>query len=177
MDYNNTHNIQSLLEKYWEGETSLSEESQLFDYFNSGQVAQELKTFQPMFQYFKAEKAARIESDDFESRLLAELEASTIVPIRSRRRGIIRTLGRVAAIALLVLVAYMGYQQASDLSNPLASGEKEYIPTEEERQAYETTKMALLYVSAKLNKGTKIATDNFKKVQEKAKEGTVGSEQ
>lgn len=175
MDYTNTHNIQSLLEKYWEGETSLSEERQLFDYFNSGQVAKEFKTYQPMFQYFKAEKAARIESDDFESRLLAELEASTIVSMHSRRRGIIRTLGRVAAVALLVLMAYIGYQQFNP--SPSESSCTDCIAyedlTDEEKQAYETTKMALLYVSAKLNKGTKIATDNFKKVQEKAKEGTI----
>lgn len=167
MDYNNTNNIQSLLEKYWEGETSLSEESQLFDYFNGGQVAETLKVYQPMFQYFKAEKSARIESEDFESRLLAELEASTVVPMRNRRRGIIRTLGRVAAVALLVLTAYIGYQQFSSTSSSVS---EEYVATAEERRAYETTKLALLYVSAKLNKGTKIATDNFKKVEEKAKE-------
>jgi len=172
MDYNNNINIKSLLEKYWEGETSLNEETTLFDYFNSEEVATELKVYQPMFQYFKSEKSSRIENEDFETRLLAELEASTIVPMRSRRRGIVRTLGRIAAVALLLLTAYIGYQQLSPTGTNGVT--EEYLAFEdlskEEQQAYETTKSALLFVSAKLNKGTRIATDNFNKVKEKTQE-------
>ena len=53
MDYNN---IKQILEKYWEGETSLQEENLLHEYFNSDDVVEELKDVQPMFQYFKEEQ-------------------------------------------------------------------------------------------------------------------------
>ncbi len=170
MDYNNNI-IKSLLDKYWEGETSLSEETTLFEYFNGEKVAKELKTFQPMFQYFKAEKVAKIENENFERDLLAELSATTIVPIRSRRKGIIRTLTRVAAVILVVMSVYLAYQQFAPTTD---APKGDYLTlddlTDEERQAYETTKMALYFVSSKLNKGTKIATDNFIKVQKKAQQ-------
>ena len=50
MDYKNINN---LLEKYWEGESSLQEEETLKQYFNHGTVAPELEQYQSLFQYFK----------------------------------------------------------------------------------------------------------------------------
>ncbi len=43
-----------LLEKYFEGETSLSEEKELKAYFASADVAQHLEQYRPMFGYFAA---------------------------------------------------------------------------------------------------------------------------
>ncbi|HFB99837.1 MAG TPA: pyruvate ferredoxin oxidoreductase, partial [Phaeodactylibacter sp.] len=62
MDYKN---ISQLLEKYWEGETSLQEENTLKQYFNQENVAQELQEYQPLFQFFKEEQDL-VMSDDFE---------------------------------------------------------------------------------------------------------------
>lgn len=45
-------NINHLLEKYFEGETSLAEEAQLQDYFASADVAPELEHYRPLFGYF-----------------------------------------------------------------------------------------------------------------------------
>ena len=67
MDYNN---IKQILEKYWEGETSLQEENLLHEYFNSDDVVEELKDVQPMFQYFKEEQTTRIENPNFENELI-----------------------------------------------------------------------------------------------------------
>ena len=45
------HNtIVDLLEKYWEGTSSLQEEQELKDYFAKEQVSPELKEYQPFFQ-------------------------------------------------------------------------------------------------------------------------------
>jgi hypothetical protein len=70
MDYKN---INHLLEKYWEGETSLQEEETLQQYFNHGNVAPQLEQYQSLFQYFKEEQDVMI-SDGFEKRLLEQLE-------------------------------------------------------------------------------------------------------
>ena len=40
------NNIKKLLEKYFEGETSIAEEQQLKEYFNSGKVAEEFLPYQ-----------------------------------------------------------------------------------------------------------------------------------
>lgn len=51
------HKIESLLEKYFEGETSVAEENQLKDYFSSASVAPEMEPYRPMFAYFNQAKA------------------------------------------------------------------------------------------------------------------------
>lgn len=48
--------LEILLEKYFEGETSIAEENQLKDYFSSSNVAQHLEQYRPLFGYFSASK-------------------------------------------------------------------------------------------------------------------------
>ncbi|MDR2969516.1 MAG: hypothetical protein LBV32_07935 [Tannerellaceae bacterium] len=47
--------IEELLEKYFEGETSSAEEKMLREYFTSGEVAEHLRIHAPLFLYFKEE--------------------------------------------------------------------------------------------------------------------------
>lgn len=169
MDYNTINNI---LDKYWEGETSLQEEETLHKYFNSGKIADELKDVQPLFVYLQEEQATRLENPKFEEELLAQLEETIVRPIQpiqqNRRRRIISLVSRAAAIVLLVIGSVAVYQQTNI---PNTSGSETAIQledlSEEERQAYEQTKAALAYLSSKLNQGTKIATDNLVKVSKK----------
>ena len=167
MDYNN---IKQILEKYWEGETSLQEENLLHEYFNSDDVVEELKDVQPMFQYFKVEQTTRIENPNFDEALLTQLEGTVIKPMRTinyRRNRIIRLVASAAAIIFITFSGLFIYQEM-DKSGQIAETEKtlqlEEL-TEEERIAYEQTKEALAYLSSKLNRGTSIATSNLIKVQ------------
>jgi hypothetical protein len=52
-----TENIKQLLNLYFDGQTSLSEERLLHDYFRRRRVAEELKPYRPMFRYFDTERA------------------------------------------------------------------------------------------------------------------------
>ncbi len=52
----NFSEIQALLDRYWEAETSLEEERMLKEYFNSGQIDDRLRAFLPLFQSLKAEQ-------------------------------------------------------------------------------------------------------------------------
>lgn len=55
------HNIPVILEKYFEGETTLSEETVLKQYFASADVAPEFEMYKPLFGYFEQEKAQQPE--------------------------------------------------------------------------------------------------------------------
>ncbi|CAN1565501.1 hypothetical protein MCETHM1_02883 [Flavobacteriaceae bacterium] len=48
--------IEILLEKYFEGETSIGEEKELKEYFTSSNVAPHLEQYQPLFGYFSLAK-------------------------------------------------------------------------------------------------------------------------
>ena len=48
--------INELLSRYWDCETSLSEEQQLRDYFNTDNVPTELKETAVLFRYFEESK-------------------------------------------------------------------------------------------------------------------------
>ena len=52
--------IEALLEKYWEGETSLEEERLLKAYFASGEVDAVLRPFAPFFQVVKEEQSVQL---------------------------------------------------------------------------------------------------------------------
>lgn len=49
-------NIEILLEKYFEGETSIAEEKELTNYFSSPNVAQHLEQYKSFFGYFSQTK-------------------------------------------------------------------------------------------------------------------------
>lgn len=52
----NFSDIQLLLDRYWEGETTLEEERALKEYFNSGQIDHRLQAIAPLFQVLRQEK-------------------------------------------------------------------------------------------------------------------------
>lgn len=48
--------IEILVEKYFQGETSIAEEKELTNYFSSSDVAQHLEQYKPLFGYFSLAK-------------------------------------------------------------------------------------------------------------------------
>jgi len=55
--------IENLLEKYFEGETTIAEENELKIYFSSSDVAQHLEHYRGMFVYFSAAKEQKFEKE------------------------------------------------------------------------------------------------------------------
>lgn len=54
--------IHELLERYWEGETSLEEERKIKEYFHTGRIDERLRPLAPMFQAFKEEQEVKLAS-------------------------------------------------------------------------------------------------------------------
>ncbi|MGH1339774.1 MAG: hypothetical protein ACRBFS_26885 [Aureispira sp.] len=145
MDY---PTIKQLVDKYWEGETSLKEEEQLRTYFNGPHVDQRLQSVQPLFVFFKQEQEKKSE------RPLRLLEV-----IRDRPQ---RMWGLVAAsIAILMTATCWLCQQQYSLPNPsnLASQSTTVLERdtyEDPEVAFQEAKAALMRVSKELNKGVKV---------------------
>lgn len=60
--------IHKLLEKYWNCETSVLEEQELQEFFNFGNVPDDLRQFIPVFAYKQNQQSIAL-SDDFEKKL------------------------------------------------------------------------------------------------------------
>jgi len=158
MDYKN---INHLLEKYWEGETSLQEEETLQQYFNHNNVAPELKQFKSLFQFFKEEQDVMI-SDDFEKRLLQEIEKEQkVVPAKIRKLSWMTSIRTIAAVGILLMGAIFVFQNLQ----PKETDVWAKYEIEDEAAAIEATKAALALLSGKMKKGSKKATKGFSEMK------------
>ncbi|SFD22429.1 hypothetical protein [Algibacter pectinivorans] len=92
------NNIEKLLEKYENGETSLKEEQQLKNYFSQETVAPHLEVYKPMFAYFLVNKQEQFTKD---------------VPLKTTRKFNYKWIS-VAAVAVLMLGFYFGSTLGQD---------------------------------------------------------------
>ncbi len=157
MDYST---IKKLLDKYWEGETSIAEESQLRDYFNQEEVEASLKEYKALFVYVKQEQAIKI-SNDFEANLKAHLAIEEKAPAKKRQLNFY--ILRAAAAAIFIFGVFFLYQKNGALEQ---QKDMVYEDTyEDPEEAYLKAKEVLLLLSKKMNKGTGTAAASMKKAE------------
>lgn len=159
------NSIHQLIEKYFNGETSLSEETFLRNYFNSGNVAEDLKQYEPLFQYFEAEQSASL-TDSFDEKLFEKLESGAkVVQLRSKRFVYLR----VAAAVVFLVASFFMFKNIETTTSTIpaestAINWEKYEP-ETTEEAYEETRKALKLLAMKLNKGSKKAAKEVSKME------------
>lgn len=121
--------IEKLLDKYFEADTTASEEASLRDYFSQDKVAEHLGQYAPMFQYFSKEKEERFTK-------------AVLRPKADTSRKIWYSWVSAAAIVLLMVGVYFNTSSSS------STLEDEY--TQEEIAAAQE---ALSLLSINFNKG------------------------
>ena len=92
--------IEQLLERYWQGETTLQEETILKIFFSQPDIPEDLRKYSALFTY-EAEKAEGL-GDDFDARMLemtGEAPKAKTVTLTSR----LMPLFKAAAIVAIVL--------------------------------------------------------------------------
>ena len=92
--------IEQLLERYWQGETTLQEETILKTFFSQPDIPEDLRKYSVLFTY-EAEKAESL-GDDFDARMLemtGEAPKAKTVTLTSR----LMPLFKAAAIVAIVL--------------------------------------------------------------------------
>ena len=124
-------NIEKLLEAYFEGHTSLAEETTLRTYFTSGDVASHLQGYIPLFEGFLEAKKERFEKE-------IEIPKLSKQPFLSK--------WRMAASVLILL----------GISSILYFNSQKGLTAEQEDAliAYNKAKETMLLLSESLNKGT-----------------------
>ena len=138
------NNIEKLLEKYENGETTLKEEQQLKNYFSQETVVPHLEMYKPMFAYFKVNQQEQFTKD---------------VPLKTKRIFNYKWIS-VAAVAVLMIGFYFKSNTQDDLGT-----------YDDPQMAYNEVVKSLAMISTHFNKGT--STVNYLKEMNKGT-STIG---
>ena len=154
--------IKYLIEKYFEGETTLQEEAQLHLYFAQPQVHPSLQVYQPMFQFFREEQQKEL-SETFDARLLQAIQATP--PPQLGVRHLYYKIASAAAVVLLLLGGWWAYQQSSQPKAPAQAIDWSKYEPKTPEEAYQILKTSLKKASQELNEGAGMATEEIGKVR------------
>ena len=127
-----SHKIDTLLEKYFEGETTIAEEKELQSYFSGSDVAQHLEQYRPMFGYFTQAREQQFER---------------AVPLHPRKRKAVAWLSVAASVAVLIGIGTFAY-------NNMQNQPKQDLGTYDDPEvAFRETQKALDMLAAHVNTG------------------------
>jgi hypothetical protein len=140
----NSKEIEELLEKFYEGVTSLEEEQQLRDYFTHEIVPPHLSGHADLFRFFTTAGKEEVPDPEFESHFLSQIQESPVIPMYSKRKHFLFLTGIAATILILV---GMIFTFRNDFFQHSAKN------TVNNEIAYQQAKNALVMLSANFNTG------------------------
>ncbi|MFN0215730.1 MAG: hypothetical protein ACKVT2_15840 [Saprospiraceae bacterium] len=144
--------IQELLNKYWEGETSLEEERRIKTYFNSTGIDKRLEAFAPLFQALRQEQEVKLNTK------------TKILPIRHTQY-----YWAMAASVVLLLTAGWWIYREQQASTPIASQAPTELPkTPEQAIQLENNQKAV----AQIDKPRSVPAQSKKNQAPKRKKAT-----
>jgi hypothetical protein len=160
---NSEPRLRELLDKYFEGETTLQEEWELRELMKDPLLPADLQVFQDLFSTLGMQADER-PNPALITQVMAQVEADyskrgKIIPLR---RGYSFWLPRVAAVAAILCLGLWWINRPSEtLDDDLAQAEKvidwsKYEPKTPE-EAFKITSKALKKVATELDKGTRMA--------------------
>ncbi|MEN6296257.1 MAG: hypothetical protein ABFD61_09055 [Chloroherpetonaceae bacterium] len=132
--------IKRLLEKFYDGETSLEEEAILSDYFNNEDIPEELQKYQAQFAFYQQERNITFDNLDF--------ELPPKMPSKNYNRQRLYWAASIAATILIFVSILFLLPQ-----NPFSKSHSRTITVSNPDSTYAITKNTLYAVSKNLNKG------------------------
>ncbi|QDW18666.1 hypothetical protein [Flavobacterium sp. KBS0721] len=127
--------IEDILEKYFQGETSIAEEKELKDYFSSPNVAQHLEQYKPMFGYFSQVK---------------EQKSTQTIPLKTKKQNV---AWLSIAASVVVLLGVGTYFYVSEKNAAPAVAQTELGTYDDPEEALAATQKALALLSSNVNVG------------------------
>lgn len=125
--------IEIILEKYFQGESTIAEENELKSYFSSSDVAQHLEQYKPLFGYFSQVKEQRLTQE---------------IPLQTKKRNVAWLSIAASAVLLLGIGSYFYLNNTTPV---VAKSELGTYDSPEEALA--ATQKALAMVSHNVNTG------------------------
>ena len=129
--------IEDILEKYFQGETSIAEENQLKEYFSSPNVAQHLEQYKPMFGYFSQAK---------------EQKSTQEIPLQTKKQNVAWLSIAASAVILLGIGTYF-YVSENNKTNTAVASQTELGTYDDPEKALKATQKALALLSSNVNVG------------------------
>jgi len=127
--------IEDILEKYFQGETTIAEENQLKEYFSSPNVAQHLEQYKPMFGYFSQVK---------------QQKSTQNIPLKTKKRNV-AWISIAASVVILLSIGTYFYVSEKNTAPVVAQSELGTYDDPEEALA--ATQKALALLSNNVNVG------------------------
>jgi len=158
-------NVEELLKKYWNCETTLEEEKQLRDYFGGDSIPDQWKDTAPLFRYFEEAKKKSINDLAFEGEVMRKVHA----PNQGRVVKLVYSAMKIAAGLAVVIAATWIIRSEIRESTPQA-----VVDTyEDPKLAFEETKKALLMISKSFGTAEEQARkiNMFNEAQEEIQKG------
>ena len=162
--------IEQLLEKYWNCETSLEEEKMLRDYFR-GEVPESLKETADLFRYFEMQQANAVGGSDFDAAVIKQIKHQK--PEGKSVKMFINYARIAAGLIVVVTATYFVRLEVRKAYPP------EIVDTySDPKLALEETKKALMMISKGFNKAQKEAgkIKAFNEAEEKLQKQTKSEE-
>lgn len=165
-----TMDIKILIDKYFEGETSLKEEQILFTFFTQNDMPDNLKSYAEQFRLLSEAANDKIDSDVFDEKVLTKFNDRQFPIISKFNKQYLYYISGIAAS--IIIIFGIIFQFNSKEENHSQSRKKIENIYNDPQTAYLETKKILLFVSLKLNQGLKETEkiSTFDKYQEIVKE-------
>ena len=96
----NAQQIEQLLQRYWDAETTVDEERQLRQFFNANDVPQHLMRYKDLFVYEEFMQDKQL-GKDFDERLLKQIETPVV---KAKSISIFSRLAPIAKAAAAVII-------------------------------------------------------------------------
>jgi len=151
--------INNLLDKYWEGETSIEDEKVLKQYFSTSDVAAEHEAFKDLFVFWDNTSKIKYPTLD-------QTVDNQTIEIKHESKGIVRSLSikkYVYAVAAVIVMTIASIFVVKNLHNEVQPKEtySQVQEIEDPEEALRVTKEALALLSKKLNSSTKTVKENM----------------
>ncbi len=143
--------IKILLERFYQGETTLEEERRLQRYFASQTVPEELIPDKELFEAFGEGEDSVEVPEELDEKIFHSLDRLEKKETRTRRISMYSLSGLAAGLLVLIAV-YLFFLR--DDNRPMLASNQITDTYADPMQAYEEAKKTLVYVSNKLNTGT-----------------------
>ena len=127
--------IENILEKYFQGETTIAEEKELKEYFSSPNVAQHLEQYKPMFVYFSQVKQQKTTQE---------------IPLQTKKRNVAWLSIAASVVVLLGIGTYFFANQKT--ATPVVA-QSELGTYDDPEEALAATQKALALLSNNVNVG------------------------